>query len=120
MAKATSSNTSWVFIFGVALAIGLGIFQTFEGSLQYTYLNWILVLFGILIGFLNITEKESKPFMIAGTILILIATLSYDAYQLVFSDFQLVPKVLDALVMLFSPAVVITAIREVWKLAEKK
>lgn len=109
-------KASWVFVLGVVLAIFLGIITAIEPVNEI--LPWILIVLGILIGFLNITQKEAKNFMFAGAVLILVTYLSAERFDFYLVKF--IPNILDSLLMLFVPAVMITAIREMWAMAENK
>ena len=74
---------TWVFVIGLLLALFLGIFI---GTATYTTLTLLIVL-GLIIGFLNITEKEVHGFLIASIALLLagsidIRTIPLIGYQL--------------------------------------
>lgn len=114
MAKASSKQPSWIFILGVVLAIIWGIFSSFV-TLPYDIPGWLLIIIGIIIGFVNITKKEIKSFLVAGTVLIVTAYMSSSVIT-----FPALTFVLDYLLALFAPAVIVVAIREVWRMAEAK
>ena len=101
----------WAFLAGVVLAILLGLF----GSLTAT-VGWVLVVLGIIVGLINITEKESAPFMTAGTVLVIVTALSGN----VFSALPLLPGIFNALLLLFVPATIVVAIKTVFGYAKKK
>lgn len=52
----------WSFLLGVALAVVFGFFKA--GSYA-GILTLVLVILGLVVGFLNITEKETTPFLVA-------------------------------------------------------
>ncbi len=58
----------WAFLFGIFLAIIAGIFV--PNNLTIT---WILVIFGLIVGILNITSREMVPFLVASVALMLSA-----------------------------------------------
>ena len=63
----TSKLGEWAFIIGVVLAILFGFIPSdWEGIATL-----VLVILGLVVGFLNITEKESTPFLIAAAALML-------------------------------------------------
>jgi len=65
---------SYSFIGGVIIAIILGALATFDVSGAYTpWLVALLVLSGLVVGFLNISGKESKEFLLVSTVLIIAA-----------------------------------------------
>lgn len=102
---------SWAFLIGVVLAVLLGIFG---GALTATWLM-VLVIIGLVVGFLNITEREVHPFLMSGIVLILAASLGGSLMQ----SIPYVGEILDALMAIFVPATIIVAIKNVFSLARK-
>ena len=57
----------WAFIIGVILAVLFGLVP-----LQYEgWATLVLVVLGLVVGFLNISEKESTPFLVAAAALMI-------------------------------------------------
>jgi len=112
MAKKRNTNLlgSWSFLVGVVLAVVFG----FLGPLS-TYIATILVVLGIVIGLLNIADREVGPFLMAGTVLVIVSSLGQDAVASV----AVFDRVLQALIMLFVPATIIVALRSVFSMAKK-
>ncbi|MEK6844654.1 MAG: hypothetical protein AABX44_00170 [Nanoarchaeota archaeon] len=98
----------WAFLIGVILAIVLGLFDPVLG-------NWIIVLvvIGLIVGLLNVTDKEVAPFLMSGAVLIIASALGGS----LMSDMPYVGAVLDALLAVFVPATIIVAIKNVFSLA---
>jgi len=109
MAKKTSIG-AWAFLIGIILAVIFG-FITLEG----TWLVWLLVILGVVIGLLNITDKEVQPFLLAGVVLVIVSALSGN----VFSTIPYLPAVFANILNLFIPATVIVALKSVFTLARK-
>ena len=105
-----NSLGGWAFLIGVLLALVFSFFGQF-GSWA-----WLLVVLGLIIGFLNITETEVQKFLWAGTVLVLIGYMAGD----VFSAIPYLPEIFNNLVALFAPAVIIVALKSVFELAKKK
>jgi hypothetical protein len=99
----------WAFLIGVVLAVVLG----FIGSLTATWI-WVLVVIGLVVGFLNITDKETHAFLMSGAILIIAGAFG----QNVLSQVGVLNDVLDALLVIFVPATIIVAIKHVFNLAK--
>ncbi|MBS3097861.1 hypothetical protein J4209_03660 [Candidatus Woesearchaeota archaeon] len=60
------------FIGGIALALLLGILSAFDVSGAYTpWLGSLLVVLGLIVGFLNVAGKETKEFLLVATVLII-------------------------------------------------
>ena len=112
MAKSKGSSTigSWAFLIGVILAVILGALGVVEGT-------WtaVLVVLGLIVGILNITDEEVRPFLTAGTVLVLVSFLGRD----VLGSVALLGNILSAVMALFVPATVIVALKSVFSLAKK-
>jgi hypothetical protein len=100
---------SWAFILGLVFAVVLGLL----GEINEIWVV-VLILIGLLIGLLNISEEETTSFLVSGVILIIIAVLGGS----VFSSMELLGNVLNALLIIFVPATVIVAIKNVFMLAK--
>lgn len=99
---------SWAFLIGVILAIVLGL----VGSLNATII-YVLLIIGILVGLLNVAEKEVSPFLLSGAILIIASSLG----QSVVRSVTYFDSILQALLVIFVPATIIVAIKNVFSLA---
>ncbi|MBU1245383.1 MAG: hypothetical protein ABIJ20_02520 [Nanoarchaeota archaeon] len=77
------------------------------------WLAWTLVVLGIIIGLLNIAEKEVKPFLFAGTVLVIVAALGGGVFE------NWLKTILDNMLFLFVPATIVVALRSVMVLAKK-
>ena len=100
---------SWAFLIGVVLAVLLGVLGNFNPI-------WIitLVVIGLLVGLLNVAEKETMPFLVSGIVLIISSAFGGG----VFDNVPVLGNVLDALLLIFIPATIIVAIKNVFSLAE--
>ena len=116
MPKKTGGNLlgAWAFIIGVILAIIFGVIPATFGGL---WLPWVLVIIGLLVGFLNIADVESQPFLIAGAILVIVAYFG----GAVFTEARLgwggLSNILGNLLMVFVPATIIVALKSVFSFA---
>jgi len=102
---------SWSFLIGVILALIVGIF----GSPNSIVISYVLVILGVLIGLLNIADEEVHPFLISGTVLVLVSALG----QSILSPISHVNAMLSSLVALFVPATIIVALKHVFSLARR-
>jgi hypothetical protein len=112
MAKKRSSGNllgAWAFLIGVILAVVLG----FLGGATSGF-ALILVIIGLIIGLLNVTGKEINAFMMAGIVLIIASTFGDG----VVSGVATLSNILDALLLIFVPAVIIVAIKSMFHLAK--
>lgn len=109
MAKKGNTIGSWAFLIGVVLAVILGAL----GELTALVIT-ILVILGIVIGLLNISDEEVQPFLMAGAVLVIVASLGND----VMSSVKILSNILNAVLALFVPATMIVALKSVFALAK--
>ncbi len=107
---------AYAFLIGVILAIILGVStQTLTKPNSVFYI--ILVVLGIVIGYLNSGEKESMTFLFASIAIVIVGGQGNST--LVFMSnlspvLSILNNVLRALLVLFIPATVIAALRVVF------
>ncbi|MEK6914702.1 MAG: hypothetical protein AABW83_03565 [Nanoarchaeota archaeon] len=99
---------SWAFLVGLIIAVVVGLF----GQLGAAWLIALAVI-GLLVGLLNIADSETTPFLMSGVILIIASAFGGDALSRV----PYAGAIFDALLVLFVPATVIVAIKNVFTLA---
>ena len=73
--------------------------------------NWVIV--GIIVGLLNVGNREVTPFLMSGAVLIIASALGGN----LMGNLQYVGSILDALLVIFVPATVIVAVKNVFSLA---
>jgi len=101
---------SWAFLIGVILAV---IFGVVGGG---TWLPILLIVLGLVIGLINITDKEVIPFLWAGTVLVIVSAFGGQ----VFNNIGFMAAILANLLMLFVPATIIVALKSVFSMAKGK
>jgi len=99
----------WAFLIGILLAVLAG----FVPSLQTARITWVLVILGLIVGFLNITAKETQEFLIASVALVISAGTAVSVIFL--PDWFAV--ILANIVSFVFPAAFIVALKTVWSLA---
>ena len=101
---------NWAFLIGVILAIIAG----FVPELQTPMITWVLVLLGLIVGFLNITAKETQEFLIASVAIIIATSTASNIVSLGFT----MSVVLTNVVTFVFPATLLVGFKTVWILAE--
>jgi hypothetical protein len=111
---------AWTFLIGVILAVGVGLFQSFLGSLSNA-LYALLVVVGLIVGLLNIADKDVMTFLLASLALVIVSGLGQ--YTLVFISqipiLSSLSSILAALLVMFVPATIIVALKTVFSIASK-
>ena len=106
---------SWAFLIGVILAILFGLFGARASPDVSNAISLILVVIGLIVGLLNIADRETTPFLLAGLVLII---ASYTGAQGI-STIGILASILSALQLIFVPATIIVAVRHVFSLARR-
>ena len=106
---------AWAFLIGVILAVVLGAWG--KGTLNQ-WILLVLVLIGLIVGFLNVTGKEIQPFMMAGTVLALVSYLGGQILGDVTGIGPYLHGALSGILILFIPATIVVALKSVFELAK--
>jgi len=107
---------SWAFLIGSVLALVIGVLSSLEVvDVTNIVVASILILLGVIVGLLNITEKETMPFLVSGLALIIASFFGASITVIV----PLLGQMLMALLMVIVPATIIVALRNVFVLAKK-
>jgi chromate transport protein ChrA len=93
---------AWSFILGLALAIVL--------AFVVVDLAWLLVLLGIIVGLLNIQDKETTNFLLAALVLVGVS-LNVNILG--------IPQIMSNIAFFVSPAAVIVAVKAVYTIGRK-
>ena len=118
---ALSNIGEWAFILGVLIAIIAGIVATFVSiGAAADWIIVVLVILGIIIGFLNIKDKEITSFLVAAIAL----ALSWQAFSgldvLINPLGSLIGQILRYIAVFVAPAAIIVALKAVANLARAK
>ena len=120
-----NSLGAWAFLIGVILAIIIGLstslisiptLTTYSSSIYA-----ILVILGIIVGFINVTSKDSQTFLIAGAILIIASKFGMESVTgslIGIGVGNIVTSIFGALLALFVPATIIVALKTVFGIAK--
>ena len=105
---------SWAFIIGVVLAIIIGLLGTNIFGGAATWLPLVFVLLGTAIGFLNVSARESTPFLVAVIALLAASGVNWSVIPGI-GDY--LGAIFQLIAALMAPAAIIVGIKEVWSLA---
>lgn len=111
---------AYAFLIGVVLAVIFGLFNKpleQAGGMLYS----ILILIGIIVGFMNAGDKDSITFLMASVSLVIVASLGMEPLKYIALDNYFVTSlrnVLGSLLVLFVPATIIVALKTVFAMAK--
>ena len=100
---------TWAFLIGVLIAVVAGLIPT----LPAVQVAWVLVILGLVVGFLNVRAKEAQEFLIACIAILVVAGMG-----------GLPPlgrtlgTILTNIIAFVAPAAILVALRAIWQLAE--
>tara|TARA_Y100000310_G_scaffold328983_1_gene398064 strand:+ start:4467 stop:4805 length:339 start_codon:yes stop_codon:yes gene_type:complete len=106
-AKSKAMVGHWAFLIGVLLAV------VFMFVPAMTWVSWLLVVLGLIIGLLNIADKEVQSFLLAGLTLVLVSYFGGE----VLGTIAYLGTLMNNLLMLFVPATIVVALKSVFVLA---
>ena len=120
------SFSAWVFLFGVILAVVIGIstssFLPFDKIASYSSKIYALLVFlGLVVGFsIKVSGKDSETFLMASAILVIVSKFGMESVSgsligMGISD--TVSSTFSALLALFVPATIVVALKRVFSLA---
>ena len=107
------------FIGGVILAVVLGLFSANLGTAA-VWLTSLLVLLGLVVGFLNVTGKETKEFMMVALVLILVSYTAPGTLEKL-SAAQIgtyLDHIFGQIMAFVVPATIVVALKDIWALGK--
>ena len=124
MPKDTTQIGGYAFLLGAIIAILAGLISGALGTSAVAgYAPWIilvLVILGLIVGFLNVGDKETTPFLIAAIALIVVGFGSA-RLESVNTAIPILGSVLQSMVSMVAvfvaPAALIVSLKAVWNFA---
>lgn len=107
----------WAFIVGVLIAVIIGLFS---GNLTGDTKGWLvllLVVLGLIVGFLNITESETTPFLVAAIALLITGTAS-ESLRIIPTIGGYLAGIVAAIAVFVAPAAIVVALKAIQSLAK--
>ena len=112
-----SKMGQWAFIVGVVIAVIVGLFSTSLGADTRGWLVLLLVVLGLIVGLLNVTEKVSTPFLVAAAALLIIGTTS-NTLALIPTLGDYLSGVVQQIAVFVTPAAIVVALKAIQSLAK--
>ncbi|MFH1445556.1 MAG: hypothetical protein ABIF08_03695 [Nanoarchaeota archaeon] len=107
----------WAFILGVIIAIIAGLASGFVDLATGGMITIVLIVLGIIVGFININEKETQPFLIAAIAFMLVKT-ALSGLDIVNLGVYLT-NIVTNIAAFVAPAALIVALKAIYKLAAR-
>ena len=110
----------WAFIVGIVLAV---IFGFFRAGTWAGIVTLVLVVAGLVVGFLNVTEKETLPFLVAAIALMATSQADLKVIDSLFSAVNLtvgtwLQNIVSNIAVFVAPGAVVVAVKAIKSLAK--
>ncbi len=103
---------AWAFILGAGIAVLTAFVSSDSGGFKA-----VLALLGVVVGLLNVNDKDITHFLVAVIAILAVGNANFDAVP-VFGG--LLQKMLGNIVIFVTPAAVIVAVKAVYSMASGK
>lgn len=103
----------WSFLAGIVIAVLLGF-------ISFSYSSLILVILGLVVGFLNVTEKETHNYLVAVIAMLVIGFSGMQVFAVVNTGvYDWVQTVLTSFVTFVAASGIVVAIKAIVKMGEE-
>jgi hypothetical protein len=103
---------SWAFIIGLIIAVIAGFWPI--GSV----ITSILIILGLIVGFLNVSGKETNSFLFATLVLVVMASQGGQLLSGIQFVGPMLQSIFSTMMLFIIPAAVVVALKAIWALAE--
>ncbi|MBI2101289.1 hypothetical protein HYT53_01650 [Candidatus Woesearchaeota archaeon] len=111
---------NYSFIIGVIVAVVLGLAASKLGNAT-VWLQSLLVVLGLVVGFLNVSGKETKEFLLVAVSIVIVAYAAGDqikGWEEVKVIGQYMQGIFNSILAFVVPATIVVALKQVWDLAK--
>ena len=109
---------AWAFLIGVVLAVVIGLFKAQMSGVASNTILALLVILGLVVGLLNVGDKDVNTFLLAGLSLVLVSYAGASILSEIPEYISSLSEILNALLVLFIPATIIVALKSVFSIAK--
>ena len=107
----------WAFIVGIVVSLLAGIAQTAMGTIPgAAFIPLVLVILGLIVGFLNIEDKDVTSFLVASFTFLAMA-VSAAGLSIIPGIGQYLVAIVNDIAVFVAPAAFVVALRAIVKLA---
>lgn len=108
----------WAFIIGVVIALVAGFASKLIGPNGPTITTSVLIVMGLIVGLLNVTEKETKEYLLAAAVLVLVTSQGGPILGAVTTVGPYIQSVFTAIMTFVMPAAIIVSLKAIYALAQ--
>ena len=114
-----SSIGPWAFILGLVLAILAGFVTSFTRGVPDGTIVLVLAVLGIIVGVLNVTDKETVPFLVS-TLTFMLAASSLNVVFAVIPYMAKMSEVMTLISVFVAPAGAVVAIKALYGITKER
>ena len=103
----------WAFIIGLIISVLLG-FVTFA------YASLVLVILGLIVGFMNVSEKEATKYLIAVIALMIVGVAGLQSLVILGSLYEWIQAILTSFITFVAASAVVVAIKELFEMGQNE
>lgn len=103
---------SYAFIAGVAIAIIASII-----TLDAALVTGALVAIGVIVGLINVTEKETRDFLLAAVSVVIVSYFAGTGFGAIPMIGEMLRNITVGIMTFVTPAVIIVALKQIWAIA---
>lgn len=115
--KSLAQFGSWAFIIGVVLALIVGILGNFLNPNLVALSVSILIVMGLVVGFLNVTENETNTFLMSTVSLVIVTGLGTSVLGSIPLIGPSMSSTLGKVMIFIIPATVVVALKAIYSVA---
>ncbi len=104
---------SYAFIAGVLIAVIASVV-----ALDKTMVTEALVVLGLIVGLINVTEKETQPFLVAAVSMVIVAYMTRTGIETVPFVGEMMKSTLNGIMTFVSQAVLVVALKQIYTMAK--
>ncbi len=102
----------WAFIVGLIIAILLGF-------ITFSYASLVLVILGLIVGFLNVSEKEANSYLIAVVALMMVGVAGLQSLSVLGTFYTWIEGVLASFITFVAASGVVVAIKSLFEFGKE-
>ena len=103
----------YVFVAAILLAVLAGLMP----ALQTSTVMWVLIIFGFIVGIINVNERETSDFLIATIALMLVGSAGLGEIRVVGTTIDAVLTNINAIAV---PAALVVSLKAIYALASRR
>lgn len=108
----------WAFNVGVVIALVMGLASNWVPANVQPMLMGLLVLMGLVSGFMNVTEKETKDFLLVGVVLLVSASAGSATLSTMGTLGAMMAKTFSYLLVFIMPQTLVVALKAVHSMSK--